>query len=104
MIARYITGKNGISQSNIIWAGKFPMRAGKFPKDHPCIENPKPMVFGPTPPSGGDCLSEFRRHFPDASCFPEGDGICFTQGAVAPSMTPTIIRECFWFEVYASLP
>lgn len=50
---------------NIMWRGRYPMRGGRFPKDHPCAINP-----------GG--LQRFREALECwASCFPEGDGIVF---------------------------
>lgn len=47
-------------------------------KKHPCHGNPQPTCFGPEPASD-DPLGRFRgAGYADASCFPEGDGICFT--------------------------
>jgi hypothetical protein len=63
--------RKGVGYGNIMWPGSFPMRNGKFPKDHPV---------------GGDCgytgqmgnsdgMKTFRERGYWASCFPEGDGI-----------------------------
>lgn len=76
------------------------MRAGKFPKEHPCSNNPKPMTFGNSPASD-DPLGEFRkRGYPNASCFPEGDGIAFDcDPAKDDSQVEKDIAECFGWEI-----
>lgn len=62
---------------NILWHGKFPMRGGRFPSDHPCSSKDggadKAVQFGTSP-----SLDKFRNRGYWASCFPEGDGITFT--------------------------
>lgn len=78
MKVEYIRGKKGVSKSNIMFPKSWPMRGGKFPKDHPCADNIIPLTFGPTAATD-DPLGKFRQVYPDASCFPEGDGICFTE-------------------------
>lgn len=101
MKVRYIRGKAGISKSNIMFIGqRFPKRHGVFPKEHPCFSNPEPMTFGEPPPSD-DPLGRFRASgYPDASCFPEGDGICFREnGAISDEKVLDDIRKCFGFEI-----
>jgi len=57
----------------------WPMRGGKWPKDHPCASNSEAMIFDAKErPADTDGLGKFRMMgYQDASCFPEGDGICF---------------------------
>lgn len=100
MKVRYIRGKAGVSKSNIMFATHFPMRGGKFPSDHPCAANPEPSTFG-TPEPTDDPLGRFRADgYPDASCFPEGDGLCFKEDpAVSDEKVRADIVRCFGFEV-----
>lgn len=96
MTVTYIRGKSGLSKSNIVFPKSWPMRFGKFPKSHPCGDNPEPTIFCSVPETD-DPLGKFRaRGYLDASCFPEGDGICFQE---SPEKTDrqvmTDISECF---------
>lgn len=63
-----------------MFGGKpHPMRGwGNFPKEHPFYDNPEPTTFSNSPQMGDDRLSNFRKAGYYASCFPEGDGICFS--------------------------
>jgi len=93
---------------NILWRESFPMRYGKFPKNHPCADNPEPFcmlgdqrhVVPGEPPQSTDALGVFRSRGYQASCFPEGDGICFVPptGRTADEVTRDI-RECFGWQV-----
>lgn len=76
---------------NILFPHNHPMRRGKFPPDHPFSDNPRPVVMGKCVqtycdrteeipgqrPVSDDALGRFRAAGYWASCFPEGDGICF---------------------------
>lgn len=70
IIHSYDPGRN---LGNIMFAGRWPMKGGEFPKDHP---------VGGTAHVGtelgtGPNIQRFRELGYWASCFPEGDGICF---------------------------
>jgi hypothetical protein len=71
---KYYGYMGGVGMGNLIWPGKYPMKAGKFPKDHP--------VGGAWEPGSGqygdsESMAAFRSRGYWASCFPEGDGITF---------------------------
>ena len=74
---RLIIGAPGLSLSNLMFDRTWRMKGGKFPPEHPCAANPKPTTISDEP-STDDPLGRFRALYPSASCFPEGDGICFT--------------------------
>ena len=86
----------GVANANILWEGKFPMRKGKFPSNHP--------VGGPIVPDGqmedNPAMQAFRTRGYWASCFPEGDGMTVkplkeqTAGHVAMD-----IKDCFGWDV-----
>ena len=101
MKVRYIRGKKGTSMSNIMFPQIWQMRGGKLPKEHPCHANKWPMIWG----AGdyeieADPLSQFRARGYVASCFPEGDGICFPEdAAISDERVIADIQECFGFEV-----
>lgn len=62
---------------NLMFIGKsFPMKNGKFPKDHPFA----PMDNMDNYPSIGvsEKLESLRKLGYYVSCFPEGDGLCFS--------------------------
>lgn len=92
------------------------MRAGKFPPQHPCADDPRPTVCGkwtrinPETKERTECpgeqpesstkLGNFRARGYWASCFPEGDGITFE--ALHGQDDETIkrdIAECFGVSV-----
>lgn len=95
---KVLIGKKGLSFSNILWAGRFPMYGGVFPKNHPCSDNPKPTVFTyEEQPATNDRLGRFRARGYLASCFPEGDGISFApidEARGVPEICQDIV-ECF---------
>jgi len=103
MKVRYLRGQTGPygSRSNIMFPTPFPMRGGKFPKDHPCSANPDPTIFG-TAPATPDPLGVFRgKGYADASCFPEGDGIAFLADDDKPdSRVMKDIADAFGFVVF----
>ena len=75
MNVKVVCYRKGVAYGNILWTGKWPMRYGKFPKDHPCSEGA--MTIG-TPEHANDSkLDNFRKLGYWASCFPEGDGITY---------------------------
>lgn len=88
-------------KGNIYWRGNHGMRAGEWPRSHPCFGNPKLTVATHNEqPASQDPLGRFRARGYFASCFPEGDGICFD--APAGKTTPDIvndIHECFGWSV-----
>lgn len=97
---------------NVMFVRSFPMRAGRFPKEHPCHDDPRPTVQAAMrmKPSGSDkwidvpgeqpesdtALGRFRARGYWASCFPEGDGISIRalQGQSAEQVGQDVI-ECF---------
>jgi hypothetical protein len=84
-----------VCYGNIIWTGKFPMRNGRFPADHP--------VGGATgivdQCGNGPGIEAFRQRGYWASCFPEGDGITWKPLREQNNeQCMTDIRECFGWE------
>lgn len=77
------------------------MRYGKLPNSHPCHDNPKPMVFSlDEQPKSDDALGKFRALGYYASCFPEGDGICFASPeGKTDEQTIADVVACFGWEV-----
>jgi hypothetical protein len=95
----YRRGLSGVCTSNLMFNSKWPMRGGKFPKDHPCYINPEAMTVW-NPPETPDKLGRFRGRGYWASCFPEGDGITFTDKQERPGdEVMKDIRECFGVDV-----
>ena len=112
----YRVGRPGLSMSNILFPQTWPMRGGKFPKDHPCYDDPNPTVSGAyrmkdkatglwidypgEQPVSSTALGRFRSLGYWASCFPEGDGITFKP--LRDKDTSTIqmdIAQCFGVSV-----
>lgn len=71
---------------NLIWRGRWPMRGGRFPADHPA------KLEG---------IQKLRdRGWPFVSCFPEGDGITFDPPAThTHDQIVEDVRECLGFEL-----
>lgn len=65
--------KKGHCYGNIMWEGKFPMRGGNFPANHPVRGKFSDAPAGQSGSGAG--IAEFRMRGYWASCFPEGDGI-----------------------------
>lgn len=102
----------GEDHFNIMFGESFPMRAGKFPKQHPCSDDPKPMVMGShkakpagatewidvpgEQPESDTALGKLRAMGYWCSCFPEGDGITVQalQGQTAEQLAEAV-RACF---------
>ena len=74
------------SYANILWQGRWPMKHGIFPADHPVT---------------GDAMGAFLKRGYWASCFPDGDGIPFSNEGEAKSNEEVIkdIEECFGFTI-----
>lgn len=86
---------------NVIFPARYPKRNGKFPKTHPCHDNPEPTVFSrESQPKSDDALGQFRARGYMASCFPEGDGFAFDppDGKTTPDIVRDI-EECFGWVV-----
>lgn len=112
----YRKGREGRSYSNILFQEKWPMKYGKFPKPHPCADEPAPLVIGPhrmkqtngewqdipgEQPESNTALGRFRGKGYWASCFPEGDGITFDQLKGQDDETIMLdIAECFDCDVF----
>jgi hypothetical protein len=83
MKVKLLVGRPNVNWNILFTEKVFPMKGGKFPKDHPCVANPEPMTFSSNSSldkegkMGNDPLSLFRKAGYSASCFPEGDGITF---------------------------
>ena len=92
---RVLPYRKMVGMGNILWLGKYPMRAGAFPKEHPVGGK-----FGPGSEFGdGPNILAFRARGYWASCFPEGDGISW-QPIQDQSDEQCLcdIRECFGWE------
>lgn len=107
MKVKYIHGVKNKWSSNIMWNGYWPMKHGKFPKNHPCHNMGKPMVsvgkqkilVDPGDLTGNDALAKFRARGYEASCFPEGDGITIPFPDRPAEQVIKDIEECFGWEV-----
>ena len=71
---------------NIRWKGKWPMRRGNFPADHPCVQN-------------AEGLQRLRDKGYFARPFPEGDGITLDVAGRAAEQVIADIEECFGWQV-----
>src|SRR3990172_13426411 len=92
-----------IAHGNILWEGKFPMRGGEFPKNHPCY-TPGEAQAGDFQFGKSDALQIFRDRGYWASCFPEGDGITMkTEKDQIAAQVIEDIKECFGWEVVHQL-
>lgn len=76
---RYFPYRKGIAYGNLMFEKSFPMKRGRFPKDHPfapeCNMDNYPSI------GEGDKLKALRELGYYISCFPEGDGMCFSPAA-----------------------
>ncbi|QDU56725.1 hypothetical protein [Aeoliella mucimassa] len=80
----------GKQMSNVMWEGKWPIKHGELPSDHPCLVQ-------------SESLESFMQRGYWASTFPEGDGI--TVDARLGQSAGKVIRdieECFGWEVIGS--
>jgi len=93
--AKYYCPLPGSGKGNLMWSPEHRMRGGKFPASHPLSANPEPMTIGrPTPTD--DPLGKFRALGYWASCFPEGDGLCFdAPEGVSFEQIIEDVRACF---------
>ena len=95
MQIRYIHGRKGESNSNILWSTKYPMRGGVFPKNHPIGGG-----WGPDVQAGeSDNINAFRSKGYWASCFPEGGGITIDTQEKTEAEVVADIKECFGWEI-----
>jgi len=87
---------------NIMWKGRYPMRRGEFPKDHPASAN---ECFGSSDQIGQNTkMLEFRARGYWASCFPEGDGITMkTENGQTREQVIKDIQEVFGWKVVEKL-
>lgn len=97
----------GACYGNILWKGKFEMRAGKFPPNHPVgggtAVKKDPLEFS-TQFGSSSTLDAFRARGYFASCFPEGDGITFShEDERSVGHVETDVAECFGWEVVKRL-
>ncbi len=81
---------------NIIWQKKYPMVGGQFPEGHPVGSGrADDMQLGLS-----EGMAMFRQRGYWASCFPEGDGICFKPcNEQTHEQTLIDIAECFGWEI-----
>lgn len=90
-------GSKGVCHSNILWSGKFPMRNGRFPNNHPCAVTSDRVAMEMGSASN---IEAFRERGYWASCFPEGDGIVFSpEKEQSREQVEADIRECFGWDV-----
>lgn len=70
---------------NILWTGRWPMKAGTFPDDHPVKRG---------------TITDFRNRGYWASSFPEGDGITFKcEENQSMEIVTHDIQECFGWDM-----
>ena len=88
--------RKGVHMGNILWSGRWEMRGGKFPLDHPVGGGMAGGAqFGNSP-----AIERFRARGYWASCFPEGDGITWEPLANQDDeKCMADIRECFGWEI-----
>lgn len=92
--------REGLCYGNIIWPGKFPMRAGNFPSNHPVAasarENGTTWIGNEAGRSA--LMDKFRALGYWASCFPEGDGITWKplNGQTWTQITADIANTFGW--------
>lgn len=80
MKARYLPPQSKHAYGNVMFDRAYPAKNGKFPKDHPFA--PSQNVFDNYPSIGtGEKLEALREAGYYVSCFPEGDGLCFSAAA-----------------------
>lgn len=97
LTVRYIHEVPGVSYGNIMWPGRFPMRHGVFPQDHPAA--PGRRIFGGEIGDTGQ-MQAFRARGYWASCFPEGDGITMkVERGQTPEQVAADIRAVFGWDV-----
>lgn len=85
MRVEYFHEMPGVSYGNIMWRGRFPMRSGNFPPDHPASK---------------EMMEAFRQRGYWASRFPEGDGITMqTERGQTPAQVVADIEEVFGWSV-----
>ncbi len=100
-----------LSKANIIWGaryfgdsyyryGRYAIKNGRFPDDHPCAPGDSfGMEMGTS-----ESLKAFRARGYFASCFPEGDGIALDWEPEESKNAESVmrdIRECFGWDVWA---
>lgn len=95
--------KKGACSGNILWPGKFEMRAGKFPPNHPVgggsVPKADPLQFS-SQFGTSSTIDAFRARGYWASCFPEGDGITFShESDKTDADVAKDVKECFGWEV-----
>lgn len=98
MKVKFYSYLEGVGLGNLMFPTVHPMKGGKFPSDHP---------VGGEFASHDDCqcgdsegMSKFRGLGYWASCFPEGDGICFKPlNGQASEQTIQDVKDCFGWEV-----
>lgn len=106
--------KDSNVHGNIMWAGKFPMKGGEFPANHP-VQDPRPSVgasfrvrenSGPWENVPGEMpvsespIGKFRAAGYWASCFPEGDGITYKAlNGQSDEQQRKDVEECFGWTI-----
>lgn len=95
-----------VGMGNVVWANRdrgsayyrtsrFAMNHGKFPKDHPVGGGSNDL----DQMGGGPTIEAFRARGYWASCFPEGDGMCWKPlNGQNDAQCLTDIRECFGWD------
>lgn len=92
-----------VGMGNILWTGKFEMRAGKFPATHPVggVSDWASGQYGQA-----ENIDKFRAMGYWASCFPEGDGITWKPlNGQSDDQCMADIKEAFgWDAVWGVKP
>lgn len=97
---KYIHPVPDLCHGNLMWEGKrFPMRGGKFPKDHP-IEGARMIVFSSDYSKDETKFSTMVELGYFFSCFPEGDGVVIDPVRdQTPEQVKADIEKVFGFNV-----
>jgi hypothetical protein len=104
--AKVFPYRKGLAYGNVIWierdqgsayyrTSKFAMKNGKFPLSHPIALGGN-SVDGTSQCGGGPQITLFRERGYYASCFPEGDGMCWQPlNGQSDEQAMDDLRECF---------
>ncbi len=79
---KYFPYRKGLAYGNLMFEKSYPMKRGKFPKDHPFA--PECNMDGFPQIGEGEKLKALRELGYYISCFPEGDGMCFSHDENKP--------------------
>ena len=89
--------RKNVGMGNVMWPGRYPMRAGEFPSTHPVGGGRSSREAGQYGDS--EAMNTFRDRGYWASCFPEGDGITWEPlRGQNDEQCLSDIRDCFGWD------